>query len=154
MKKVMFLLFCLSLVSVSYGQFVEMNVVIPTAPVLVVDELRVIGTGETNLSTITNKANLGVIAPANSADTPFQQQSLQVVGAATLGKIAAGRDLFVDGYMPVSTAQINNNFFTATPSFGSVAAGKFTAATISGPTSNSTHELGVNSKLSANITVG
>ena len=161
MKRVIFLLFCLSFVSLSYGQSIKMSVIVPTAPFLVVDELRVIGTaddpytqGNESLSTI-GQINLGVVAPSDTSLTPFQEQSLEVGGVASLKNISSSRDLIVEGgAIPVDDVRVNGDLFTTASSFNNVSANKFMAKTIAVSSDSASTSVNLNHELSAkNITI-
>lgn len=147
MKRVFFLLTSLFFAVISYAQSLEMSIVVPTAPVLIVDELRVIGTGTNDLSKI-NSLNLGLLPSTEDSTRPFQEQKIVVGGTTQLGKISSGRDLFIENPIFITAIRLNQgNLFTSVPTFTIVKAGDFIAKTITGPTTQS--NLKLSSKLSA-----
>ena len=133
MKKITFLLIFLSLISLSYGQAIEMSTVVPTSPVAVVDELRVIGTGNDYLS----KINIMTLGVDTSNLNPFQFQTLALEGDVKKVKtISSGRDFFfTGGDLEISSADIydGGTLFINTEYFKYVSADIFRSPVIQGP---------------------
>lgn len=133
MKKITFLLIFLSLISLSYGQAIEMSTVVPTSPVAVVDELRVIGTESDDTSEI-NIMTLGV---DTSNLNPFQSQTLAIEGLLKNVKtISSGRDFFFIGSgLEIPSADIydGGTLFINTEYFKYVSADIFRSPEILGP---------------------
>ena len=146
MKKITFLLIFLSLISLSYGQAIEMSTVVPTSPVAVVDELRVIGTGNDDLS----KINIMTLGVDTSNLNPFQFQTLALEGGVKKVKtISSGRDFFFTGSdLEISSADIydGGTLFINTEKLPNVSADIFRSPVIQGP--DATEDLSL-SKLSA-----
>lgn len=148
MKRTLFSLVLILFVSMAYGQAIEMSTVLPTAPVAVVDELRVIGTGNTNVSTIST-VNLGIVS--NGQNTmPFQKQILDVDGDITSVEVlSAGRSLFYTGAITgLNSLSVykDGTAFADVSAITSASAGLFRAAVVE---SASTNTLNVGDSISA-----
>lgn len=142
MKKMFFSVIALLVVSLSYGQAIEMLKVIPTNPAAVIDELRVYDTN--NASSIqTMNVGLPFDQIDNQSNRPFQSQTLKSGTTAidSSGNIYAGRDLFINNSaIQFSNIVVNEggSLFTKISSFPAVNAGYLRAKTITGPTVNTT----------------
>lgn len=147
MKKLSAFLFCLVCTSLVYGQAVELSTIIPANPSVVVDELRVLGSGNSKI----DRMNIGMPI-AEGAVEPFQTQTLKRVASATpfyiKGIVDVGRDFISNDRYSAPQVNIgeNGNFFTNGSTFSMVEAGTFRAKTISGP--NSAVVMAVNTALS------
>ena len=148
MKRTLFSLVLVLFVSMAYGQAIEMSTVLPTAPVAVVDELRVIGTGNDNTSTIST-VNLGIVSNGQ-IDMPFQKQILDVGGnISSVGVLSAGRSLFYTGAIAgLNSLSVykDGTVFADVSEITSASAGLFRAAVVE---SASTDTLSVGDSISA-----
>lgn len=144
MKKMFFSVIALLVVSLSYGQAIEMLKVIPTNPAAVIDELRVYDTN--NASSIqTMNVGLPFDQIDNQSNRPFQSQTLksETTTISSNGSIHAGRDLFINNPDPNNNPYIafddisigsEGTLFTKISSFPTVNAGYLRAKNINGPT--------------------
>jgi|GEM_PF-3301332 hypothetical protein len=141
MKRIFLSFAALVLVSLSYGQAVEMVKVIPTNPAAVVDELRVYGTGNTDVSSI-QSMNVGLPLD-EGANKPFQTQSLKV-NQLNVASVYAERDLFVNNpaikFQNISVGD-NNSVYTKISIFPVLQAGLLRTKTITGPSAANNLEL-------------
>ena len=140
MRKIVFSLVSVFLVSLSYAQALEMSKIIPVNPATVVDELRVYGTASTDASSI-GSMNIGLPFEETDSLKPFQMQTLKADNLMlySSGTISASRDLFVNTPIVIfSNINIDDStsFYTKISSFPVVQAGLLRAKTITGPTSN------------------
>lgn len=112
MKKIAFLLICLSLVSLSYGQSLVLHSTISTDKKNVVDKFTAF-----DPATITNTAYIGTNTKTRNTNRPFQMQTFSVGGIGNSGNtgtlnMSAGRDFVIDGNI--------SNFTSATIYGGSL----------------------------------
>lgn len=95
MKKIAFLLICLSLVSLSYGQSLVLHSTISADKKNVVDQFTAF-----DPATITNTAYIGTTTKTRNTNRPFQMQSFRVGGIGNSGNtgalnMSAGRDFVI-----------------------------------------------------------
>lgn len=146
MKKLSAFLFCLICASLGYGQAVELSTIIPANPSVVVDELRVLGSGASKI----DHMNIGMPI-AYGAEEPFQTQTLKRSGDSMFTikrNVNVGRDFIEKPFYSAYQVNIGENgkIFTQNDTFPMVEAGTFRAKTISGP--NSSVVMKVNTSLS------
>jgi len=106
MKKVAFLLICLSLVSLSYGQSLVMHSTISTDKNNVVDKFTAY-----DPAVIQNTAYIGAITKTRNVNRPFQKQKFSVTSIGNSGdtgtlNMSTGRDFVVEGIYAFPSASI------------------------------------------------